>query len=637
MSNFIERLTEGTVFTSRRKEVAPLLKKWTQFGLLEGLKSDVEKENMSILLENQAKQILKESTASANSLGNAYGASSAAGDIQGYAAVAFPLVRRVFGSLIANDLVSVQPMSLPSGMVFFLDFIRSGSIGMAGSEVYTAGESIYGGGRVGAEITKGVLIDGNNTEKGLYNIAHGYHKARRHAVIASGKVSVVAKTLDPSSLTTSSADDATRKALRFDPDVLAATTPHYVVRIQLNDAAVALDSFVTEQNVFATSVGYITSSDTTGSYAATDSKAINATEPNVVAAGGLKVVRRLARVIRSGSDDYRYLELVLNDTNSQVSSSVAAGAVSTLLHASGSSQFNIAISVPTVDKLEGITGGGFQDPGTALGLLKNNSFLEEAGPTQMPELRIKVNSLMINTESRKLRASWTPEMSQDLNAYHSIDAEVELTNLLSEQISQELDQLLLNDLLKGATAGTYYWSRRPGKFVDRTTGADLGASLGYSAPPDFTGNVSMWYETLIETINDLSAQIQRKTLRGGATFLVCGPEVANILEFTAGFRASATHSEEKGSVGVVNAGSISKKFDVMVSTYFPRNVILVGRKGSGFLESGYVYSPYVPLQMTPTVFDPDNFTPRKAVMTRFGRKMVRPDMYGLVIVSDLLG
>jgi hypothetical protein len=246
---------------------------------------------------------------------------------------------------------------------------------------------------------------------------------------------------------------------------------------------------------------------------------------------------------------------------------------------------------------------------------------------------------MINTESRKLRASWTPEMSQDLNAYHSIDAEVELTNLLSEQISQELDQLLLNDLLKGATAGTFYWSRRPGKFVNRLTGADLGASEGgnYAAPPDFTGNVSMWYETLIETINDLSAQIQRKTLRGGATFIVCGPEVANILEFTAGFRASATHSEEKGSVGVVNAGSISKKFDVMVSTYFPRNVILVGRKGSGFLESGYVYSPYVPLQMTPTVFDPDNFTPRKAVMTRFGRKMVRPDMYGLVIVTDLLG
>ena len=623
MGNFIERITEGTVFSNRRKEVAPLMKKWSQFGLLEGLKSDVEKENMSILLENQAKQILKESTASANSLGNAYGAA----DIQGYAAVAFPLVRRVFGSLVANDLVSVQPMSLPNGVVFFLDFIRSGSIGLSGSDVYTAGESIYGGGRKGAEITKGILLDGANTEKGLYNIAHGYHKARRHAVFTSDNVSVISRIVNPS---TSSLTDADANLLRFDPDVLTSTDAHYVVRIDLLDTDVAFNSFVTEQNVFASSIGFITASyNNNTSYTAASSKGAEATEPTV-GTGGLKVVRRLSRVIRSGSDDKRYLELVLADTNVQVSSSAVAG--STLTHASGSSQYKIALSLPTVDNLDSAGAGSFQDPGTALGLLRNSSFMEEAGPERMPELRIIVNSLMINTESRKLRASWTPELSQDLNAYHNIDAEVELTNLLSEQISQELDQLLLNDLLKGATAGTFYWSRRPGKFVNRTTGADLITQTSanysnYAAPPDFTGNVSMWYETLIETINDLSAQIQRKTLRGGATFIVCGPEVANILEF----------SEEKGSVGVVNTGSISKKFDVMVSTYFPRNVILVGRKGSGFLESGYVYSPYVPLQMTPTVFDPDNFTPRKAVMTRFGRKMVRPDMYGLVIVSDLLG
>jgi hypothetical protein len=269
MSNFIERLTEGTVFTSRRKEVAPLLKKWTQFGLLEGLKSDVEKENMSILLENQAKQILKESQASANSLGAAYGTA----DIQGYAAVAFPLVRRVFGSLIANDLVSVQPMSLPSGMVFFLDFIRSGSIGMAGSEVYNQGESIYGGGRVGAEITKGVLLDGDNTERGLYNIAHGYHKARRHAIFTGSKAIVAGFSTDPSAIAGDATGDALRKLLRFDPDVLASTTDHYVVRIKLNDAAVALDSFVTEQNVFATSLGFITGSVST--YAGTSDSAIS--------------------------------------------------------------------------------------------------------------------------------------------------------------------------------------------------------------------------------------------------------------------------------------------------------------------------------------------------------------------------
>ena len=154
---------------------------------------------------------------------------------------------------------------------------------------------------------------------------------------------------------------------------------------------------------------------------------------------------------------------------------------------------------------------------------------------------------------------------------------------------------------------------------------------------DFTGTVSEWYETLIETINDVSAQIHRKTLRGGANFLVCGPEVANILEFTSGFRANVSHEDNKGDVGAVKAGSLSRKWDVWVDPYFPRSTILVGRRGQSFLESGYVYAPYVPLQVTPTIFGTEDFVPRKGVMTRYAKKMVRPDMYGLVIVHDLLG
>jgi hypothetical protein len=172
--------------------------------------------------------------------------------------------------------------------------------------------------------------------------------------------------------------------------------------------------------------------------------------------------------------------------------------------------------------------------------------------------------------------------------------------------------------------------------LNRDTGAALavGASI---AGPDFTGNVSEWYETLAETINDVSANIHRKTLRGGANFVVCSPEVANILEFTAGFRASVTADQDSGTVGAVKVGSLSKKWDVYVDPYFPRNVVLVGRKGGSFLESGYVYAPYVPLQVTPTIFGTEDFVPRKGVMTRYAKKMVRPDMYGLVIVEDLLG
>jgi hypothetical protein len=206
--------------------------------------------------------------------------------------------------------------------------------------------------------------------------------------------------------------------------------------------------------------------------------------------------------------------------------------------------------------------------------------------------------------------------------------------LTTTQIALEIDREIMEDLLKGATAGKFYWSRSPGLFLDRESGAEIGAS---AAAPDFTGTVSEWYETLIETINDVSAQIHRKTLRGGANFVVCGPEVANILEFTAGFRANVTADADKGEIGAVKVGSLSRKFDVIVDPYFPRNVVLVGRKGGSFLESGYVYAPYVPLQVTPTIFGTEDFVPRKGVMTRYGKRMVRPDMYGLVIVRGLLG
>ena len=252
----------------------------------------------------------------------------------------------------------------------------------------------------------------------------------------------------------------------------------------------------------------------------------------------------------------------------------------------------------------------------------------------IPEIDIKVDSVAITAMTKKLKAKWTPELGQDLNAYHNLDAEVELTSILSEQVALEIDREVLADLVNGATAATYYWSRSPGMFLNRETGAEIGAS---SKAPDFTGTVSEWYETLIETINDVSAQIHRKTLRGGANFVVCGPEVANVLEFTAGFRASVTNDDEKGSIGAVKVGSLSKKFDVIVDPYFLRNVVLVGRRGSSFLESGFVYAPYVPLQTTPTIFGPEDFVPRKGVMTRYAKKMVRPDMYGLVIIRGLLG
>jgi hypothetical protein len=257
--------------------------------------------------------------------------------------------------------------------------------------------------------------------------------------------------------------------------------------------------------------------------------------------------------------------------------------------------------------------------------------------TTLKEIDIKVDSVAVTAMTRKLKAKWSPELAQDLNAYHNLDAEVELTSILSEQIALEIDQEILKDLTEGATAGTLYWSRMPGKFLNRESGAAVDPGAITLAYPDFTGTVSEWYETLLETINDISARIHRKTLRGGANFVVCGPEVASILEFTAGFRANtAVDAENAGSWGAQQVGSLSRKMDIHVDPYYPRSVVLVGRRGSSFLESGYVYAPYVPLQVTPTIFGPEDFVPRKGVMTRYAKKMVRPDMYGIVVVRDLV-
>ena len=594
MANVLERLTEGTVFQDKKKESAALVSKWENSGLLEGIEDEYQRGTMAVLLENQAKELLRE----ANTMSS--------GDVQGFAAVAFPIVRRVFAGLIANDLVSVQPMSLPSGLVFFMDFRRSDSIGNTGDSVFGTSGSLYGD-RVGVQLTAGVRVDGvDHAEKGYFALANGYNKARYHS-------SLTASDVGSTIFAISGASDANLKSIRWDPDLVddVANYPSAaVLTIPLASLAnySTFSDLIAVQDVFSVSV-------VTGS--STSAAGVGDKTTGVGALGGTsKVVRRLT---------------VVDGANLKVVVATSAGSAGALLGTGASA--GVTVSFPVKDKISSVGS-------SALGALKAEQPWTLEASSELPEINLKVDSFSITARSRKLKAAWTPELGQDLNAYHNLDAEVELTSILSEQIGLEIDQEILNDLIKGQTGGVKYWSRRPGKFVNRNTGADLGASIGsgdYVAPPDFTGNVSMWYETLIETINDVSANIHRKTLRGGANFVVCSPEVANILEFTAGFRATVTHDAEKGSIGAVKVGALNSKFDVIVDPYFPRNIMLVGRKGGSFLESGYVYSPYVPLQTSPTIFDPDNFTPRKAVMTRYGKAMVRPDMYGLVICQDLNG
>ena len=679
--SILQKLTEGVQSRDMQAEGAALLNKWEATGLLEGLNEGQAKQGMAVLLENQAKELLREAS------------SMAAGDVEGFAAVAFPIVRRVFGGLIANDLISVQPMSLPSGLIFFLDFTHEGTRGG-----FAAGDSLYGGGVVGKGIVDGVDEE-RLDESGFYGLRSGY--AAAHAQITISNVAGVTQVSSPGNnkdldydvdiadtdniflfqptaaeaggkSALAQIDPGAPRAISFpDQDMDSGGTSVGTSVIVRNAIADEASGLVKRGDVLVSYAGeHNTTPDPLGSGAATAKNTTVAVFRPIrrltdfateTSSEGLKVLTKVSKFVwqlksihanasaLTGGDAAAILAAHKAQTADDVAGSVTSVNSVTIENTELTAvlarlkELDLKVDFPVRDDINAVGLGALQAGAMPLeepvGHTGNTS--ADNGPAaaarstknEIAEIDIKVDSLAVTAQTKKLKAKWSPELGQDLNAYHNLDAEVELTGILSEQIALEIDRELLGELVDGATAGTRYWSRAPGLFVD-STGAELGAR---SAAPDFTGTVSEWYETLIETINDVSAQIHRKTLRGGANFVVCSPEVANILEFTSGFRASVTADQDRGTIGAVRAGSLSKKFDVYVDPYFLRNVLLVGRKGSSFLESGYVYAPYVPLQVTPTIFGTEDFVPRKGVMTRYAKKMVRPDMYGLVIVRGLLG
>jgi hypothetical protein len=562
---------------------------------------------MSRLLENQAAQLLKETS------------TMGAGDVEGFASVAFPIVRRVFGNLLAQKLVSVQPMSLPSGLIFFLDFtFGSGSFmtqnpaaGMGGRLAEQQDTSLYGGAVVAAGLVNGVDLAGNNSQLSFYNLNNGYSSptgSMNTLPGAIGKAAATAGTIvvaDSGTFYTAAQDSPGGEfwnTLSRDAAMVSGTSTYVVLDVSRH--------LLTGMPTGSEDLAALVFSGSNGLGGLLDGMNAGTT------AVSSSYYSRVTAHWSGSATDYVRMAAVSTDGG--------LGATTLGLQIIASST---AASFPVQDNfvaggaLGSIVGAGNnQIPGWGL---ENNPAI--------PEIDIKVDSSAVTAISKKLKAKWSPELAQDLNAYHNLDAEVELTSILSEQIALEIDQEILNDLVVGSKE-VLFWSRMPGKFVDRENGTVVSTSLF----PAFTGTVSEWYETLLETINEVSARIHRKTLRGGANFVVCSPEVANILEFTSGFRAAAAVDEEGGSWGVKQVGSISRKMDIHVDPYFPRAVILVGRRGNSFLESGYVYAPYVPLQVTPTIFGTEDFVPRKGVMTRYAKKMVRPDMYGLVICMDLV-
>jgi hypothetical protein len=613
--SILQKLTEGIVSRDMSKEGTALLNKWEKTGLLEGIQGDNAKNNMARLLENQAKELLREAASTMNG-----------GDVEGFAAVAFPIVRRVFGSLIANELVSVQPMSLPSGLIFFLDFTFAADA--AGGRLGLGSGSLYGGGVIGQQVTGGVDL-GDHKDAGradgagqFYDLVNGFSSpTASYTTAQTGKITC----LFSGTFGAQHGDTAVNGGIGMGSSVQGTTKEQidHVYRVLQYDPAFV--SGTTKFAIGTLNVDTLTGSNTSTTYNKDDLVAIH-----LGVTASQTHIRRLTQFSGAvGAVPSRssagLLVVIATDTGTK---HVGANACRMALedHTGGHT-----LAFPIIDNFNGSPKA---PDGSSIGAVVGADDWGLENNTNIPEINLKVDSVSVTAVTKKLKAKWTPELGQDLNAYHNLDAEVELTSILSEQIALEIDREILEDLVRGSNAATYYWSRSPGLFVDKLTGVEKGAA---SAAPDFTGTVSEWYETLGETINDVSAQIHRKTLRGGANFIVTSPEVANILEFTSGFRANVTHDDSKGTAGTQQVGSLSKRYDVYVDPYFPRNVVLVGRKGSSFLESGYVYSPYVPLQVTPTIFGTEDFVPRKGVMTRYAKKMVRPDMYGLVICRGLLG
>jgi len=625
MKNFtLEQLAQGIRDKHVGAERARLTEKWSRTGLLRGLDGQ-KRETMAQLLENQAAQVLKESNVLSTGGGNIVGS----GQIQGFSNIAFPIVRRVFGGLVANELVSIQPMSLPSGLIFYLDYTYGSNVGQIAGDsnsTYTRGQSIYNN-PSGKGVQSGSLATG-----GMYDlVGAGYSRV-------TGSLNA----LDLTAGTVYSGSYVGPSGTSWSAGTVVATASAFTgsnARFADFDGQVetALDNGALDLLFVYVPTSAITAAEPAADLTSVEQFALFSGVTNATAWGetyqggtGVLNLRRLnKRGNFSASTAPHFTPDALNGTHLQLVVKAPNGTTNWATTSTGKLSFSIS-SALSVDSNSGST-------------VTVPSFESDFGATPspvIPEIDIKIESIAITAETRKLRAKWSPELAQDLNAYHSMDAEVELTSILSEQIALEIDREILNDLVTQANGANYYWSRAPGKFVNKTNGTPVSLASSLSIGPAFTGTVREWYETLVETIIDVANTIHRKTLRGSANFLVTGPDVATILESSVLYKPKFSIDGEGQvaspfTIGAEAIGTVSNRFTVYKDPYFVRNKILVGYKGGSYLETGYVYAPYVPLIVTPTIFAPEDFTPRKGVMTRYGKRTVRSDFYGTVTVLDM--
>ena len=545
LNSLLESSAKG--WKNMQSDAARLASKWERTGLLEGLGKEIHKNNMSMILENQAKQLVVETNAT-----NQGGANFTAGQGAQWAGVALPLVRKVFGQIASKEFVSVQPMNLPSGLVFFLDFQygqdKELNFGPAG-DVYSSPASMYGNTNPGA---------GVDPSNGLYG-------AGRFAY-STNQFSASVDKVSSGSATWAMVDYEAEKSA----SVAAGGTYSFIT---ISGSQLTRPDFKGVRAFVATSGSNFANADLLPQYTSTDGT--NVTFIYAVDPAELNV---------------------------------------------GTDQTLVLYNQQPVDNNR----GDFEDASGA-GFPNNQS----ATALSIPQIDVKMKSEAIVAKTKKLKAQWTPEFAQDLNAYQALDAEAELTSIMSEYISLEIDLEIIDMLIQDASAADEYWNAQNNQALN-------AAKTGYS-DLGFFNSQGQWFQTLGTKMQKVSNKIHQKTLRGGANFCMISPSVATIIESIPGFASNADGDATKGkfAFGIQKMGQMNSRYDVYKNPYMTENVILMGYRGNQFLETGAVFAPYIPLIMTPLVYDPDTFTPRKGLLTRYAKKMIRPEFYGRVFVSNV--
>ena len=551
MSTIQSLLESANPWKSLQSDAAKLSSKWSKTGLLEGL-AEVESNNMSILLENQAKQLVMEQsdTGAGSSAGN-----FTPGQSENWAGIALPLVRKIFAQIAAKEFVSVQPMNMPSGLVFFLDF----QYGTA-KDPFSVGGSLYGDRNATGQFPFATPAPVG----GLYGTGRFTY--------STNQFSASATVLSGSAVT-----DATFADVNFSAAYSASAVSGGIKKITVTNATTALPNFD-----------------------------MDAVRGFIISSGSITVADNL--------NEFYSFNYTANTITFFVTASTAEFAAT--------SSFVIEYNKMTFDNNR----GDFEDSSSyAVPNAASNSTIV------IPEINIKMQSQAITAKTKKLKAVWTPEFAQDLSAYQNIDAEAEVTNIMSEYISMEIDLEILDMLIEDAAAGTEYWSAENNQVINATNTAFVNATSG------FYNTQGQWFQTLGTKVQKLSNKIHQLTLRGGANFIVTSPTVATILEAIPGFAANSNGdaAQMEYAFGVQKAGSLNGRYTIYKNPYMTQNIMLMGYRGSQFLEAGAVFAPYIPLIMTPLVYDPDTFTPRKGLLTRYAKKMLRPEFYGKIYVAGL--